>query len=65
MKRIPPRPDLGQLKKQAKELLALYRADPACGDCRDRLRARLWPLLPAAVPASLGPAQAGPLHSWP
>ncbi|MDR7152656.1 ankyrin repeat protein [Hydrogenophaga palleronii] len=30
MKRIPPRPDLGQLKKQAKELLALYRqGDPA------------------------------------
>lgn len=30
MKRIPPRPDMGQLKKQAKELLALYRqADPA------------------------------------
>ncbi|PKO65656.1 MAG: hypothetical protein CVU22_18785 [Betaproteobacteria bacterium HGW-Betaproteobacteria-16] len=30
MKRIPPRPDLGQLKKQAKELLALYRQrDPA------------------------------------
>ena len=30
MKRIPPRPDLGHLKKQAKELLALYRAgEPA------------------------------------
>lgn len=30
MKRIPPRPDLGQLKKQAKELLALYRqGEPA------------------------------------
>lgn len=30
MKRIPPRPDLGQLKKQAKELLAFYRqGDPA------------------------------------
>lgn len=30
MKRIPPRPDLGHLKKQAKELLALYRSgDPA------------------------------------
>lgn len=30
MKRIPPRPDIGQLKKQAKELLALYRrGDPA------------------------------------
>lgn len=30
MKRIPPRPDMGQLKKQAKELLALYRqGDPA------------------------------------
>jgi len=27
MKRIPARPDLGHLKKQAKELLALYRAD--------------------------------------
>lgn len=26
MKRIPPRPDLGHLKKQAKELLSLYRA---------------------------------------
>jgi hypothetical protein len=25
MKRIPPRPDIGQLKKQAKELLALHR----------------------------------------
>lgn len=30
MKRIPPRPDIGQLKKQAKDLLALYRrGDPA------------------------------------
>lgn len=30
MKRIPPRPDLGLLKKQAKELLALYRqGEPA------------------------------------
>ncbi|WGT65825.1 ankyrin repeat domain-containing protein [Variovorax paradoxus] len=30
MKRIPPRPDVGQLKKQAKELLTLYRrGDPA------------------------------------
>ncbi|KAF1042170.1 MAG: hypothetical protein GAK35_02870 [Herbaspirillum frisingense] len=30
MKRIPPRPDIGQLKKQAKELLAGYRlGDPA------------------------------------
>jgi hypothetical protein len=30
VKRIPPRPDLGHLKKQAKELLALYRTgDPA------------------------------------
>ena len=27
MKRIPARPVLGHLKKQAKELLALYRAD--------------------------------------
>ncbi|MGE0024739.1 MAG: hypothetical protein AB7S70_14040, partial [Hyphomicrobium sp.] len=25
MKRLPARPDLGQLKKQAKDLLALYR----------------------------------------
>jgi hypothetical protein len=30
MKRIPPRPDIGQLKKQSKDLLAFYRrADPA------------------------------------
>ncbi len=34
------------------EALALYRADPACADCRERLRARLWPLLPPAVPAA-------------
>jgi hypothetical protein len=27
MKRIPARPDIGHLKKQAKDLLALYRAD--------------------------------------
>ena len=39
MKRIPPRPDLGQLKKQAKELLALYRqGDPAA---KQRLRESL------------------------
>lgn len=26
--------------------LEAVRADPACGDCRQRLRTRLWPLLP-------------------
>ncbi|RST52504.1 ankyrin repeat domain-containing protein [Variovorax sp. DXTD-1] len=29
MKRVPPRPDIGQLKKQAKELLTLYRREDA------------------------------------
>lgn len=40
-KRIPPRPDLGHLKKQAKELLASYRAgDPAaCARFHDALPA--------------------------
>jgi len=39
MKRIPPRPDIGQLKKQAKELLALHRrGDPAA---MQRFRASL------------------------
>lgn len=41
VKRIPPRPDLGHLKKQAKELLALYRtSDPvAIARFRDSLPA--------------------------
>lgn len=43
MKRIPARPDIGHLKKQAKELLALYRShDPAA-------LARFRDALPAAA----------------
>jgi ankyrin repeat protein len=43
MKRIPARPDIGHLKKQAKDLLALYRAnDPAA-------LARFRDALPAAA----------------
>ncbi len=43
MKRIPARPDLGHLKKQAKELLALYRSsDPGA-------TARFRDALPAAA----------------
>ncbi|HLU13505.1 MAG TPA: hypothetical protein VKZ64_06060 [Arenimonas sp.] len=34
------------------EAVELLRADPHCGDCRERLRARLWPLLPAPAPAA-------------
>lgn len=43
MKRLPPRPDIGHLKKQAKELLAAYRGgDPAA-------LVRLRESLPAAA----------------
>ena len=46
MKRMPARPDLGHLKKQAKELLALYRSnDPAA-------TARFREALPAAASKS-------------
>ena len=52
MKRIPPRPDIGHLKKQAKELLALYRSS-------DRVAlARLRDALPLAAGKS-DPAIAG------
>jgi len=52
VKRIPPRPDLGHLKKQAKELLALYRScDPAA-------IARFRDALPAAT-GKTDPAIAG------
>ncbi len=34
------------------EALESLRAEPGCAACRDRLRARLWPLLPPAVPAA-------------
>jgi len=52
VKRIPPRPDLGHLKKQAKELLALYRSgDPAA-------IARFRDVLPAAA-GKTDPAVAG------
>jgi len=44
MKRIPARPDLGHLKKQAKELLALYRSDDPGATARFR----------AALPAAAG-----------
>jgi hypothetical protein len=36
MKRVPPRPDIGQLKKQAKELLTLYRREDAAAMQRFR-----------------------------
>ena len=42
MKRIPPRPDIGQLKKQAKELLAQYRSGDLVA------RQRFLDFLPAA-----------------
>lgn len=52
MKRIPPRPDIGHLKKQAKELLALYR------DNEPMALARFRDALPAAAGKS-DPAIAG------
>lgn len=39
MKRIPARPDMGHLKKQAKQLLAAYRAGSA--QAMEQLRAHL------------------------
>jgi hypothetical protein len=42
--------------------LESVRADPACGDCRARLRERLWPLLPrpaASVLPRAAPDRAG------
>jgi ankyrin repeat protein len=48
MKRIPARPDLGHLKKQAKELLALYRADDPGATTRFR----------DALPAAAGKSDA-------
>ena len=36
MKRVPPRPDIGQLKKQAKELLSLYRREDSAAMQRFR-----------------------------
>jgi hypothetical protein len=61
----PPAPDLGSLAAwvrareaqlpQALELLAAIDAlgsDPRCDDCRQRLRALLWPLLPTPATAS-------------
>ena len=49
MKRIPDRPDLGHLKKQAKQLLALYRA----GDSGAAQRFR------EALPVAAGKTDAG------
>ncbi|KAA2285059.1 DUF4175 domain-containing protein [Arenimonas fontis] len=34
------------------EAIEALRADPDCDDCRERLRRRLWPLLPAPAPAA-------------
>ena len=38
--------------------LDAWRNDPACAGCRQRLRARLWPRLPAA-PAAIAPRARG------
>ena len=48
MKRIPARPDLGHLKKQAKELLAFYRANDPTATIRFR----------DALPAAAGKSDA-------